>query len=175
RLYRSLVNSGAALQANASLDSRVGPGLLSGFILANQGVSPDSLLGLFRAEVARLHSDPPTEAELEKARNSVEADLIEGRQRVLSKAETLQDYAFFRPDISQVNSDLGRFEAVTVDDLRRVADRYLNQDNLTVIIDLPQGAAGAPGAGSGPAPAADSSGGGGGSGGGPGGAKGGAR
>lgn len=138
RLYRSLVNdAGAALQASAGLDSRVGPGLLFGFALANQGVGADSLLGLVRDQVERLKTDPPTEAELRKARNTFESNYVEGRQRVLSKAETLEHYALFRPDLSEVNQDLSRFEAVTVDDLKRVIDRYLNPDNMTVVYDIP--------------------------------------
>ncbi len=145
RLYRAVVSdAGAALQSSAGLDSRAGPGLFFGFALANQGVSADSLLGLIEGQVRRLHTDPPTEAELQKAKNTFESDFVEGRQRVLAKAEALQHYAFFRDDVSQVNRDLAGYEAVTVDDLERVIGRYLNRDNLTVVLDLPLRAGPAP-------------------------------
>ncbi|HKK26785.1 MAG TPA: pitrilysin family protein [Gemmatimonadota bacterium] len=160
RLYRALVSdAGAALQASAGLDSRVGPGLLFGFALANQGVSPDSLLGLVQDQVARLKTDPPTEAELRKARNTFESNYVEGRQRVLSKAEALQHYALFRPDLSEVNQDLSRYEAVTVDDLKRVIDRYLTRDNLTVVFDVPPGTGGGDSGGGGGASGGDAAGG----------------
>jgi zinc protease len=138
RLYRAVVSeAGAALQASAGLSARVGSGLFYGFALSNQGVPADSLLRLMEAQVDRLRTEPPTEAELQKAKNTFEADFVERRQRVLSKAEALQHYALFRPDLSEVNGDLARYEAVTLDDLKRVIDRYLVHDNLSVVLDLP--------------------------------------
>ncbi len=138
RLYRAVVNdAGAALQASAALSSRVGPSLFFGFALANQGVGADSLLTLMEAQVQRLKTDPPTEAELRKAKNTFEADFVEGHQTDLSKAEALQHYALFRPGLSEVNGDLARYEAVTVDDLKRVIDKYFVRDNMSVVFDLP--------------------------------------
>jgi predicted Zn-dependent peptidase len=148
RLYRAVVDqAGAALQASAGLSSRVGPSLFYGFALANQGVSADSVLTLMQAQVQRLKTDPPTGAELQKAKNTFESDFVEGRQTDLSKAEALQHYALFRPSLSEVNGDLARYEAVTVDDLKRVIDKYFVRDNLSVVYDLPSKASDASGGG----------------------------
>jgi zinc protease len=158
RIYRALVRQGAALQATVQLDARKDAGLLLGFAIANQGVGPDSLLKLVRAQVDSLKTDPPTQQELEKAKNGFEADFVMGRQRVLQKAEALERYAYFAPRLSDVNSDLARYLSVTRQDLQRVIDKYLTRGNLTVVIDLPAAGGGAPAgaggsrAGSGPRP-----------------------
>ncbi len=138
RLHRTLVKeTGAAAQVNGFMSSRRGPGLFAGFAIANQGVGADSLLSLVQSEVERLRTEPPTAAELEKARNDHEASTIMGRQRVLSKAEALQHFAHFHDSLDEIDTDLGQYMAVTREDLRRVIDEYLNRDNLSVVVTLP--------------------------------------
>lgn len=138
RLHRALVSeAGAASNVNTFYQDREGPGLLFSFALANQGVSTDSLRSLFWKEIERLRQEPPTAEELEKARNSFASDHVTGRQTVLEKAETLQHFALYHDDLSDVNTVLDGFMSVTREDLQRVVDRYLTRENLTVIVDIP--------------------------------------
>ena len=142
RLHRALVqDAGAATQATAFHGEnggwRKGPGLLGAYAFANQGIEPDSLRSLFWKEIEGLRERPPTAEEVEKAKNSFEADWIMGRQTVLEKAETLHHFALYHDDLADVNRALDRFLAVTRDDLQRVIDRYLTRDNLTVVVDVP--------------------------------------
>lgn len=143
RLHQALVKDArAALQAGAGLDNRLGPGLLNGFLIANQGVPADSLFRLFLTEVERLRTEaPPTPEELEKAKNRVTSQQIMGRQSVFGKASTLQHHALFHDDLSEVNTEVQRYMDVTLEDLRRVADRYLVRENLTAVFDIPGQAA----------------------------------
>lgn len=138
RLHRALVaDARAASTANSFYQDRQGPGLLFSFALANQGVTTDSLRDLFWREIERLRESPPTEEELEKAKNSFESDQIMGRQSVLQKAETLQHFAAFHDDLAEVNTALEGYMSVTREELERVIDRYLTRENLTVIVDIP--------------------------------------
>jgi len=53
-------------------------------------------------------------------------------------AEALQSALFMDGDLAAVNTELPRYMAVTVADLRRVAQRYLAPENrLTVVINPP--------------------------------------
>jgi predicted Zn-dependent peptidase len=138
RLHRALVaDAGAASNVNTFYQDRRGPGLLFSFALANQGVSTDSLRSLFWQEVERLRQQPPTAEELEKAKNSFEADQVTGRQSVLQKAETLQHFALYHDDLADVNTALESYMSVTREDLERVIDTYLTRDNLSVVVDIP--------------------------------------
>lgn len=141
RLHRALVKeAGAASNVNTlyqQIGWREGPGLMLSFAFANQGVSPDSLRSLFWQEIQRLHDEPPTAGELEKAKNSFESDYVTGRQSVLQKAESLQHFAAYHEDLSDVNTALEKFMSVTRADLRRVIEKYLTRENLTVMVDVP--------------------------------------
>jgi len=142
RLYGRMVReAGAATQVGTFFGfgnaPRKGPGLLIGFAIANQGVSPDSLRALFRDEIERLRTDPPTADELEKAKAGFESSYVMGRQRVMQKAETLQHFAHYHDDVSEVNEALDGFLSVDLEDLRRVTEKYVRGDNMTVLVDLP--------------------------------------
>ncbi|MFB6240039.1 MAG: M16 family metallopeptidase, partial [Gemmatimonadota bacterium] len=145
RLHRAMVrDAGAATQVvtlyNERIGWRKGPGFVLSYAVANQGVSADSLRALFRREIERLRESPPTAGELEKAKNSYVSDLVMGRQTVMQKAETLQHFALYHDDLSDVNRVRKRFLDVTRDDLERVVDRYLTRENLSVTVDLPASA-----------------------------------
>lgn len=150
RLHRSIVaEAGAAQQMSSGVYSRKGPGLFLVFAFANRGVNPDSLRGLFQQELRRLHEEPPTSEELQKAKNSFEANHVQGRQSTYQKAEALLRFAQFFPELSEVNRQLDRFLSVTREDLRRVIDGYLTEENLSVVIDQPVEGSGGDGGGDG--------------------------
>ncbi|MGE5144551.1 MAG: hypothetical protein ACM3OA_14055, partial [Acidobacteriota bacterium] len=57
----------------------------------------------------------------------------------LSKTEELQHYAMFHDNLADVNLDMDRFMAVTNDDIRRVAGKYLDSTNAVILIIKPAG------------------------------------
>ncbi len=138
RLNLRLVrNEQAALQAVAMSQPRLGPGLFSFLALANQGVELERLLELLDEEVARIVTDGITEDELTRARNQVRAQTIAGRQSVMGRAEALQSANHFFGDPGAIAATVDRIAAVTAEDVRRVAERYLTNDNRTVIFTRP--------------------------------------
>ena len=54
-------------------------------------------------------------------------------------AENVQHYVHFHDDVSEINTDLDRYLAVTAADIQRVAQRYLVPANSTTIIVVPKG------------------------------------
>jgi predicted Zn-dependent peptidase len=140
RLNRSLVREQqVALQSGMFLDSRRGPGQLIGFAIANAGQSADTLAAALRAEAARLVVEGITPEELEKARNAFRRGFVFDRQNSMGLAEGIQHYAHFHDDASEINTDLERDLAVTADDIRRVAARYLVPANSLTIKVVPKG------------------------------------
>jgi predicted Zn-dependent peptidase len=75
-----------------------------------------------------------TAAEIEKAKNTFRAQFIEGRETVLAKAEALHHYRTFHDDIGEINGDLDAVLAVTGDDVKRAAAKYLDPANAVVIL-----------------------------------------
>ncbi|MFZ5623899.1 MAG: M16 family metallopeptidase [Gemmatimonadota bacterium] len=127
----------AAVAAQAAANPfgpRRGPGVFFALAVANQGVSIDSLDALLAAEIAKVATDGVTDEELTKARNQYRAQIIDRRQRAFFVAEELQAAHMFGGTPEAINTALDRYMAVTVDDIKRVAARYLVPANSLILI-----------------------------------------
>jgi predicted Zn-dependent peptidase len=69
------------------------------------------------------------------------AGFIRERETSSGRAEALHHYDRFHSSLAEINSDLDRYLAVTADDVRRVAGKYLDPANMVNVIVLPGGAA----------------------------------
>jgi zinc protease len=128
----------AALFAGSQITgSRRGPGTTFVAGIANQGVDVDHLDSLLAAQVDTIRMNGVTPDELTKAKNTFRARFIENRETILSKAEELQHYAMFHPSLAEINTDLEHFMAVTNEDIRRVANTYLDPANAVILIVKP--------------------------------------
>jgi zinc protease len=123
-------------------DSRRGPGVLLVLGIANQGVDPARLDTLLAAQLDSIRVAGVTSEELTKAKNTFRAGFIRNRETTLGKAEELHHYDMFHASLSEINSDLDHFMALTADDVRRVADKYLDPANAVVVVVKPAVAAG---------------------------------
>jgi predicted Zn-dependent peptidase len=142
RIYQRLVKQEkAALQASSFFSPRRGPGLFGAFAIANQGVTADRLEALLEEEFQKVIEGGVSAEELAKAKNRVRAFTVRSRQTMMGKAEDLQQYAHFYGDPSAIRGDLERYEAVTREDIRRVATQYLNPNNRAVVVTQPGAAA----------------------------------
>jgi zinc protease len=120
---------------------RRGTGAFLAYAIANQGVAVDSVDRLLAAQIARLGTEGVEAAELEKAKNAYRASVISQRQQALNIADALQTARMFLGSPEAVNTDLARYAAVTLDDIRRVARTYLVPENsLTLVYKTPGGA-----------------------------------
>lgn len=137
RLNRVLARdtrAAAAVQALVNpFGPRRGPGIFLFFTIANQGVAADSLDRLLASQIALIGSAGVEAGELTKAQNIYRSSLILQRQSALSVAETLQRANLFLGAPEAVNTELDRYMKVTVDDVRRVAAKYLRPDNSLIL------------------------------------------
>jgi predicted Zn-dependent peptidase len=128
----------AALFAGSGIaSSRRGPGTTYAFGVANQGVAIDRLDSLLAAQIDTIRASGISADELAKAKATFRARFIETRETVLNKAEELQHYAMFHANLEDINTDLDKVLAVTNDDIRRVATRYLDPANSVILIVRP--------------------------------------
>jgi len=88
--------------------------------------------------IDRLRRDGPTPDELQKAKAGLELRAIAALQSDLAKAEMLAEGSVFHGDPAQFQKDLAATRAVTVDDVQRVASRYLTQGRVVLSI-VPMG------------------------------------
>jgi len=153
RLYKSLVyDKQIAQQVAAFNGAREIAGQFQIVVTGKPGTTPAQLEAAVGAELARLKTEPPTAAELERSYNSREAGFVYGLQTVGGfggKDDQLNAYATYLKNPGYFEQDLARYRAVRLADLRRVADTYLTDKRLVLSVVPRGGGAGA----AGPAPA----------------------
>jgi zinc protease len=90
-------------------------------------------------EVRRVRTEPVTAVELDKAKNQLAAGYIFGLQTVDGIAQELGQYQYVHGDWHEFLKGASRYLAVTIADVRRVAEKYLVDGNLTLVTLEPKG------------------------------------
>ncbi len=130
RLYRALVDKELAVDVNGQLVATVDPGLyrLTATIWPGRRIEDAEVA--IQAEVERLQESLVSEEELEKARRQARALFAFASESITNQAFWL-GYSEIFADYSWVMRYLDKIEAVTAEDLQRVAQSYLLPRNRT--------------------------------------------
>ncbi len=134
RLYNALVyEQQIAVEAFSTADLPQQPGMVAvGAILAS-GQTVEAGEAALLAEVARLRDAPPTQAELNEARNELIAGALRERETVDGRAFALGYAWATQGDPARANTELADLAAVTAADVQRVAQKYLAEDRRMTI------------------------------------------
>jgi zinc protease len=114
------------------------PGLFLVLALANGGKTPGEVESVEQQEISRLQKELITETELTKIKNQRETEFIEKNSTVQGKAMQLAEYHLFFGDANLINTEIAKFTGVTREDIRRVAQQYLKNENRTVLYYVPK-------------------------------------
>jgi zinc protease len=127
RLYESLIYEQRLAQSAASqMDSNEHPGLFMVYAIMASGRSVDAgELALLR-EVERLRKEPVTPEELAEAKAEFVANSIRAREGSEGQALAIGYAAVVEGDPQRINTELARLQAVTAEDVQRVAREYLD-------------------------------------------------
>ena len=138
RLYQSLIyEKQLATSAWASADLREHPGLFGVRVTCARGIALAEARAALNAELDRVREEPPDEAELARVQTQIASAFVRSRQTNTGVSLALVRATTERGDPDAVNGDLGRYLAVTADDVLRVARTYLRPENRTVVEYLP--------------------------------------
>ena len=138
RLYLSLVKEKQfATQVFAQADERRGPSLLYVYAFLRPGVKPEDCEKAIRDEIAAVQKDGITTDEVEKARVQFLRGQIQTRQSDLYTAMRIGQYAVYFGDPNLINTVVDKFNAVTADQVKEAARKYLVPEQLSVVTDLP--------------------------------------
>lgn len=139
RLYQSLVyeqKNALAVGAEYSL-MQTDPSLFYFYALVSPGQKVDAVEDGLHREIARLQNEPPSEIELQRAKNQVEAARVFEQDSNFRHAMLLGQAETIGAGWRHVDQFLDRIRAVTAKDVQRVAKQYLTPDNRTVGILVP--------------------------------------
>ena len=138
RLYRKLVyEDQSALFAAGLFLPRRDVGLFYAFAAVKPGRDRDSLETVFFGQVDRLAEETVDEAELAKVKNQLEAQFVFSLEQVQDRATAVGNAALLGGDPKAAARRLERLRAVSAEDVRRVAAKYLTKNNRTVVWVVP--------------------------------------
>ena len=115
-------------------------GLFVSLGLVNVGNTPEELEEAMIAEIERVKTEDISDREFQKLQNQIENDFVSSNSTVRGIAESLADYHVYYGDADLINSEIDRYMAVTKDDIKRVAKKYLTPDNRVTLYYLPKSA-----------------------------------
>jgi zinc protease len=131
RLYRALVGEELAVSISGSLVPTVDPSLYTLSAIVRPGRTPSEVEEALDVEIARVRDDAVTQREVDKAIKQAKAQFAYSSESVTGQAlwlgfsEIFADYAWSERYIENLS-------AVTVEDVRVVAQGYLGRSNRSV-------------------------------------------
>ena len=114
------------------VDERIGTG---GFYIGatvRPGRKPEEVEAAIYDEIARIQSEPIAEWELTKAKNTTRLGVLQSVRGTQTRANLLASYTVRFSEPNLINTRLDRVNAITREDVQRVAKRYLQPKYRTV-------------------------------------------
>jgi zinc protease len=138
RLYQHLVkDKQLAAQVQVQADWRIGPSLFYILAIPRPGVKPEDLEKAIYEEIDAVKKDGITDRELEKARTQFRRNFIQSRESALTTATRIGEYAVKFNDPNLINTAYDKLSAVTADQVKEFAQKYLIERTRAVVYDLP--------------------------------------
>ena len=139
RLYQSLVydqKNSLAVGAEYSV-LQTDPGLFYFYSLVNPSAKVEGVEEAIQHEILRLQNEPPSEQELQRAKNQVEAARVFEQDSNFRHAMLMGQAESVGTGWRRIDQFIEHIHAVTAKDIQRVAKQYLTLDNRTVGILIP--------------------------------------
>lgn len=115
-------------------------GVFISFGIMNMGKTTEDLQAAMDAEIERVKNEQIDDREFQKLRNQIENSFVSSNSTMSGIAESLADYHVYFGDANLINNELDRYMAVTKEDLKRVAKKYLDPTNRVQLVYLPKSA-----------------------------------
>ncbi len=132
RLYKSLIeDKRLAVMARAYAGGSKYPDLFLIFVTPRHPHTAEEVEQAVYEELEKLKKEPPSQWELEKIKNQLEADFIHGLESNSGLADEISFYEAVA-GWQYINVALEKIQAVTAEDVMRVAKKYFTKTNRTV-------------------------------------------
>lgn len=139
RITKNLVNEKQlALQGYNFAYLMEDPGMLFSFIICNAGKDPEVVEAALDAEYEKLKENLITERELQKLQNMIENQFLSRFSSISTRAELLANYHVYHGNANLINNEIEEYMEVTREDIKRVANKYLRDDNRVALYYLPK-------------------------------------
>ncbi|WP_202983693.1 M16 family metallopeptidase [Blattabacterium cuenoti] len=138
RIIKNIVNSKQmASYAGSFLDTMEDYGIFIIYGLINPGINLDQLTKIIDEEVDLLKEKGITEHELKKQINFFEKKFLYDNYSMCGIAANLSHYYLYYHNANLINTDIDKYRKITVEDIKKVANKYLNKNNRVRLYNVP--------------------------------------
>jgi zinc protease len=143
RLYQRLVDKDQlAIEVGGGLNLAFDPTLFTITVQPKENVAPETVEKALYEELDRIKTGGVTGQELQKAKNALLASFYRQMKTINGKSQALGNYEVFFGDYRKLFSAADEYGKVTIEDLKRVAQKYFTEKNRTVATLVPEKAEG---------------------------------
>ena len=133
RLYKSLVlDKKVALSVDAGAYTSLYPSLFVVSVTPAQGKTAEEVEKAVYEEIQKLEKEPPTNVELTRIRNAVDATLLRSLRTNFGIARVIASVEHLAGDWRFLFEERDRIKAVTAEQVQQAAKKYLHERNRTV-------------------------------------------
>lgn len=133
RLYWRLIDPGLAESASLGHYDYQGVGMFYTWLSCEPDDFEENLAAV-EETLASIHTQPPTATELAHAKSKIKSRVVLGSERPRSRLFNVGGGWQMRGDYRPIEEDLARLDAVTIDDLVRVAAEHPLDRNAVVTV-----------------------------------------
>jgi zinc protease len=138
RMYQRLVDKDQiALDVSVSTEPSFDATLAIIVAQPKQGMDPQACEKAIYEELERSKTSPISDRELEKAKNIRLVEFYDRMRTISGRANTIGTYEVFFGDYNKLFEAAKSYEAVTREDVQRVAAKYFGANNRTVATLIP--------------------------------------
>jgi predicted Zn-dependent peptidase len=142
RLYQSLVKEKQlATDIQIQTDARRGPSLMYFTAMLRPGVKPEDVEKAMYDVIAAIAKDGVTSGEIDKVRMGNLRREVQARESALQLANRIGNAAVYFNDPNLINTALEKYNAVTADDIKNAAGKYLVRNVRAVVLAQPEAGA----------------------------------
>ncbi|WP_297338346.1 pitrilysin family protein [Algoriphagus sp.] len=113
-------------------------GLFLMYGIANMGVEPEALETEIDGLLKKVQQEGISDQDFEKLKNIIENNIVSGNSSMAGIAQNLAQAHVIYGDTNYINQVMDAYSKVTQDDIKRVANEYLNLDGRVVLYYLPK-------------------------------------
>lgn len=133
RLEAALVRTGKAVSAAHFESLTMDGGYIASYAVLSPAASQEEAREVLDAQVATIRSEPITAAELNEAKNEIFSSALSQRQTARGRAFELGEALVSTGNPDAADERLERIAAVTIEDVQRVAAKWLDPDAKVTI------------------------------------------
>ena len=138
RIIRNVINKKQlAVEADTFLNDMEDYGIFFVYAIANSGITPDEVIKALDEEIDQLKRDGVDQKELKKQINALEKSFIDKNNFMQDVAHSLSNYYVYFTDTNMINTVINKYQGISPEDIKRVANKYLNKFQRVRLYNLP--------------------------------------